>query len=51
MVWMLVLMWQVSKKGLTPTMSKRLNCLSLFWHFLDVVWIGVFTIVYLMGAM
>jgi len=31
--------------------SKRLNCLSLFWHFLDVVWIGVFTVVYLMGAM
>jgi cytochrome o ubiquinol oxidase subunit 3 len=51
MVWMLVLMWQVSKKGLTPVMSKRLNCLSLFWHFLDVVWIGVFTVVYLMGAM
>ena len=51
MVWMLVLMWQLSKKGLTPVVAKRLNCLSLFWHFLDVVWIGVFTVVYLMGAM
>ncbi|WP_454763464.1 cytochrome o ubiquinol oxidase subunit III [Cupriavidus campinensis] len=51
MVWMLVLMWQVSKKGMTPTMEKRLNCLSLFWHFLDIVWIGVFTVVYLMGAL
>ncbi|GAA0841079.1 MAG: cytochrome o ubiquinol oxidase subunit III [Cupriavidus sp.] len=51
MLWMLVLMWQLSKKGLTPAVAKRLNCLSLFWHFLDVVWIGVFTVVYLMGAM
>ena len=51
MLWMLVLMWQLSKKGLTPVVAKRLNCLSLFWHFLDVVWIGVFTVVYLMGAM
>ncbi|RZT42661.1 cytochrome o ubiquinol oxidase subunit III [Cupriavidus agavae] len=51
MLWMLVLMYQLSKKGLTPVVTKRLNCLSLFWHFLDVVWIGVFTVVYLMGAM
>jgi len=51
MLWMLVLMWQLLKKGLTPVVAKRLNCLSLFWHFLDVVWIGVFTVVYLMGAM
>jgi len=51
MVWMLVLMWQLNKKGMTPTMEKRLNCLSLFWHFLDIVWIGVFTVVYLMGAL
>ena len=49
MLWMIVLMWQLSKKGITPTLSKRLTCLSLFWHFLDVVWIGVFTVVYLMG--
>ncbi|MGO4765076.1 cytochrome o ubiquinol oxidase subunit III [Cupriavidus sp. 2KB_3] len=51
MVWMLVLMWQLNKKGMTATMEKRLNCLSLFWHFLDIVWIGVFTVVYLMGAL
>ncbi|GLC98133.1 hypothetical protein Tamer19_75420 [Cupriavidus sp. TA19] len=49
MLWMIVLMWQLGKKGITPTLSKRLMCLSLFWHFLDVVWIGVFTVVYLMG--
>lgn len=51
MLWMLVLMWQLSTKGITTATTKRLMCLSLFWHFLDVVWIGVFTVVYLMGAM
>lgn len=44
-------MFQVQKKGLTNTNKTRLSCLSLFWHFLDVVWIGVFTVVYLMGAL
>ncbi|GAB3627318.1 cytochrome o ubiquinol oxidase subunit III [Pandoraea terrae] len=51
LLWMAVLMYQVSKKGLTATNTTRLNCLSLFWHFLDVVWIAVFTVVYLIGAM
>jgi cytochrome o ubiquinol oxidase subunit 3 len=37
--------------GLTGANRRRLFCLSMFWHFLDVVWIGVFTIVYLMGSM
>ena len=50
-LWLAFLMWQLVKKGITPTATKRLMCLSLFWHFLDVVWIGVFTVVYLMGAM
>lgn len=51
LIWILVLMVQVCKKGLTERMQTRLSCLSLFWHFLDVVWICVFTVVYLMGAM
>jgi len=51
MLWMIVLMWQLSTKGITTATTKRLTCLSLFWHFLDVVWIGVFTVVYLMGAL
>ncbi|MDF3836922.1 cytochrome o ubiquinol oxidase subunit III [Cupriavidus basilensis] len=51
LLWMAVLMWQISRKGLTATMTKRLACFALFWHFLDIVWIGVFTVVYLMGAM
>ncbi|MFD1801568.1 cytochrome o ubiquinol oxidase subunit III [Mixta tenebrionis] len=51
LIWMLVLMFQIAKRGLTDTNRARIMCLSLFWHFLDVVWICVFTVVYLMGAM
>jgi cytochrome o ubiquinol oxidase subunit 3 len=48
-IWLVTLMVQVWKKGLIPANKRRLMCLSMFWHFLDVIWIGVFTIVYLMG--
>jgi cytochrome o ubiquinol oxidase subunit 3 len=50
-LWMAVLIAQVARKGLIPANKRRLMCLSLFWHFLDVVWIGVFTFVYLMGVL
>ncbi|HET8882778.1 MAG TPA: cytochrome o ubiquinol oxidase subunit III [Solimonas sp.] len=50
-VWLIVLMVQLTRRGLAPEMQRRLACLSLFWHFLDVVWIGVFTFVYLMGVL
>lgn len=50
-VWLVVLMTQVAKTGLTAANQRRLLCLSMFWHFLDVVWIGVFTFVYLMGVL
>lgn len=49
LIWMLVMMVQIVKKGLNPFVQSRLMRLSLFWHFLDIVWVGVFTIVYLMG--
>lgn len=49
LVWMATLMIQVAFRGLTTANVRRLMCLSLFWHFLDIVWIGVFTFVYLMG--
>ncbi|MEX3968336.1 cytochrome o ubiquinol oxidase subunit III [Paraburkholderia sp. EG286B] len=49
-LWMAVVLHQVATKGLTTTNVTRLSCLSLFWHFLDLVWICVFTIVYLIGA-
>lgn len=51
LIWIVLTMVQVCKKGLTKRMQTRLSCLSLFWHFLDIVWICVFTVVYLMGAM
>lgn len=50
-IWLITLMVQVNKLGLTVENKRRLMCLSMFWHFLDVVWIGVFTFVYLMGAL
>ena len=51
LIWLVVLMVQVQWKGLIPANRRRLMCLSLFWHFLDVIWIGVFTFVYLMGML
>jgi len=50
-IWLVTLMVQVGRHGLTRENKRRLVCLSMFWHFLDVVWIGVFTFVYLMGAL
>lgn len=50
LIWMALMMFQVWKNGTSPAMAKRLTYLGLFWHFLDIVWIFVFTIVYLMGA-
>lgn len=50
-VWLVTLMVQVRQRGLILQNQRRLMCLSMFWHFLDVVWIGVFTFVYLMGVM
>ena len=50
-VWLVTLMFQLKKHGLTPENGRRMMCLSLFWHFLDVIWIGVFTFVYLMGVL
>lgn len=50
-IWLITLMVQVGRYGLTPVNKRRLMCLSMFWHFLDVVWIGVFSFVYLMGVL
>jgi cytochrome o ubiquinol oxidase subunit 3 len=50
-VWLLTLMAQVARHGLIAANRRRLMCLSMFWHFLDVIWIGVFTFVYLIGAL
>lgn len=50
-IWLITLMVQVGKFGLTTANRRRVMCLSMFWHFLDVIWIGVFTFVYLMGVL
>lgn len=51
LLWIVVMLGQVAVKGLTPGVASRLFRLSLFWHFLDVVWIAVFSTVYLAGVM
>ena len=50
-VWLLTLVAQIRRNGLTPAIKRRLVCLSMFWHFLDLIWIGVFSFVYLIGAL
>ncbi len=50
LIWMLAMIFQVKKHGITPLTKTKLTCLGLFWHFLDIVWIFVFSVVYLMGA-
>jgi cytochrome o ubiquinol oxidase subunit III len=50
-VWLVTLMVQVARYGLIDANQRRLMCLSMFWHFLDVIWIGVFTFVYLLGML
>lgn len=50
LLWMAVMMLRVVKLGLTRANLRRLTLLSLFWHFLDLIWIFIFTIVYLLGA-
>ncbi|HEU0218408.1 MAG TPA: cytochrome o ubiquinol oxidase subunit III [Stellaceae bacterium] len=50
LLWLIYMVAQVAAKGLQPHVLRRLLCFSLFWHALDIIWVGVFTLVYLMGA-
>lgn len=50
LVWIVVMLAQIAIKGTNIAVIRRVTCLGLFWHFLDVVWIFIFTFVYLMGA-
>jgi len=49
-MWLATMMAQVQLKGFRREIVHRLICFNLFWHALDIVWIGIFTIVYLMGS-
>ncbi|WP_405030721.1 cytochrome o ubiquinol oxidase subunit III [Pleomorphomonas sp. JP5] len=51
LVWMAVTAFHLARDGLTATVHRRLGLLGLFWHFLDVIWIVVFTHVYLTGVL
>ena len=51
LIWIVVMLVQLGQRGLIMENRRRLMCLSMFWHLLDVVWIGVFTFVYLLGVL
>jgi len=50
LTWLAVMMVQIATKGFRPNVQRRLACFALFWHALDIVWVGIFTNVYLMGV-
>ena len=50
LVWLVVMMAQVAARGFRPAVERRLLCFSLFWHALDIIWVGLFSVVYLMGV-
>ena len=51
LLWMVVLLVQILRRNLSPAILRRLTCFRLFWHFLDLVWVFIFTIVYLIGML
>jgi cytochrome o ubiquinol oxidase subunit III len=50
LIWLTVMMAQVAIKGLRANVERRLLCFALFWHALDIIWVWLFTIVYLLGV-
>jgi cytochrome o ubiquinol oxidase subunit 3 len=50
LLWLVVMMAQVGVKQFRATVVRRLLCFSLFWHALDIIWVALFTVVYLMGV-
>lgn len=50
LIWLFVLVWSISRKGLTDKLTRQMALFGMFWHFLDLVWIFIFTVVYLMGV-
>jgi cytochrome o ubiquinol oxidase subunit III len=49
LIWLIVMMVQVTLRDFRPSVTRRLSCFSLFWHALDIIWVWLFTIVYLLG--
>ena len=50
LLWIVALLISISSRGVTNSLHKRLALFSLFWHFLDIIWIFIFTLVYLLGV-
>jgi cytochrome o ubiquinol oxidase subunit III len=50
LLWLLTMMAQVYAKGYRPDILRRMLCFSLFWHTLDIIWVAIFTVVYLLGV-
>jgi len=50
LIWLAVMMAQVAIMGFRPVVQRRLQCFSLFWHTLDIIWVAIFSVVYLMGV-
>ena len=50
LVWLTVMMAQVAIRGFRASVERRLLCFALFWHALDIIWVWLFTVVYLMGV-
>jgi cytochrome o ubiquinol oxidase subunit 3 len=51
MLWLIVMIYRVARVGITPATLRKLTLFSMFWHFLDVIWIFIFTIVYMIGVL
>jgi cytochrome o ubiquinol oxidase subunit III len=50
LIWLAVMMAQVAVRGFRASVERRLLCFALFWHALDIIWVWLFTVVYLMGV-
>jgi cytochrome o ubiquinol oxidase subunit 3 len=50
LIWLPVMMLQVAVRGFRASVERRLLCFALFWHALDIIWVWLFTVVYLMGV-
>ena len=50
LTWLVLMMVQLAMWGFRPVVERRIRCFALFWHALDIIWVGLFSVVYLMGV-
>jgi cytochrome o ubiquinol oxidase subunit III len=51
LIWLVLMMVQLAMWGFRPVVERRMLCFALFWHALDIIWVMIFTVVYLMGVL